>query len=240
MKHNSIFLSFLISGFFLLVSPALAQFTYNVNSPEVQFLIRDILKLPPEWGTNPSLFLFNFAVPFIALFAIILGAMRAIGVFRTQTSIQMVIAFAMAFLTIPSGFLVSFVQWTLALAGGIAYVLFLFLFLGGFYWYSKGFVWGHQGTATMQKAYMRQMKQLQLEQTQLGTQRAQLEAGLIKINEALANLDSQDPDYTNKKDKLIDKANALEDRIDKMKTRLDVTRDKIATLRQREKMYRSI
>jgi len=93
-----------------------------------------VFGLSEEWMAFPSI-IYNFIIPFIAIFAVCLGFLRQIRIFYRAPNIEIALAFCMAFGTLPSHAFVTIVGWTLGIMGGYAYVVFILLFLFGVGWY---------------------------------------------------------------------------------------------------------
>lgn len=166
MRNLSI-LPFLLT-FFLLVTPAFAQLELG-DWWSFDYFWSEALGLPGEWAPTESVrnFIFNFLVPFIALYAILLGIIRALGMFRTTPSIELIIAFAMAFMTLPSKIFIAFVSFTLGLAGIWGYIVFLAMFLGGSYFYGVGFLRKHKTQADIYVTYSKEVNTLREERKSL-------------------------------------------------------------------------
>jgi len=153
-----------------------------------------IFGLDPSW-TQPKLFLFNFLLPFIALFAIILGTIRNIRIFPRSPTIEVAIAFIMAFMTLPSKGFILFVNVTLGIAGGFAYILFLGMFFFGSFFFAIGF--GHRtlGEAGIWAAYNRERKRLEDEVKKY-------ESDIASAYTNLATMTPGTPGYTAQLDKI--------------------------------------
>jgi hypothetical protein len=158
----------LLLTFFLLVSFVKAQDQTN-QLLDFNYFWREVLGLPEEWAPTQNLsnFIFNFMVPFLALYTILLALLKQLRLFWRSNAAQWVIAFAMAFMTLPSRVFVTFVQVTLALAGMWGYLMFLAMFFIGSYFYSLFFVrrWGRK--ADIYKAYRNTIRRLSNEEAML-------------------------------------------------------------------------
>jgi len=143
----------------LLFQTVVAQTLELGDLYSVEYLWEEVFGLPAEWMI-PRNFIFNFMVPFLALFAVCLGMIRAIGMFRRSPNIEVILAFAMAFMTLPSKFFVWFVSFTLGLAGMYSYILFLIMFFlgGGIYTYT--FYLRKLTSAEVAKSYLEATKRL--------------------------------------------------------------------------------
>jgi len=149
----SIKLILLISLVFLLqVSVVSAQIYGLPDWGNLSDQVFDALGFPYEWRTVTG-FLYNFLVPFIGIWAILLGFLRVVRIFQYQPRLEIIITFAMAFMTIPLGWFVPFVQWAFAFMGAYTVIVFLLLFGFGIFIYGWvtatgwwGFGWGKGGT----------------------------------------------------------------------------------------------
>jgi hypothetical protein len=120
-----------IASFLFVVNYALAQeFPWN-NVPmwDVGY-VADILKIPRDFMQLPN-FIWYLLVPFIAIWAICLGFLRQLRIFPRTPSLEIIIAFTMAFATLPSGVFVIAVNGMLAFSGVWATAIFFIMFLGG-------------------------------------------------------------------------------------------------------------
>jgi hypothetical protein len=148
----------LLIALIFLPNLVLAQWSdwFNIN-----YVWEEVFGLPSEW-TQPRNLIFNFIVPFIAIFAVCLGLLRALRIFQRTPNIEIVLAFAMAFMTLPSKAFVLFVSFTLGLAGVYSYGIFLALiFVGGYYYFLiKRRTWGTEaGTAFAYKQATRNLRE---------------------------------------------------------------------------------
>ncbi len=214
MKKSFQIVSFVIT-FFLLVAPVFAQALELGDWFSGDFFWQEVLALPSDWQPNQNLrnFVFNFLVPFIALYAIILGILRNIGIFRMTTGIEAVVAFAMAFMTLPSRIFLGFVQFTLGVGGIWAYLLFLVMLFGGGGFYAFGFVRRHQGEYTVYTHYKKQLDRINSEMYLITDKRTQLMNQLGNPNLRPAEINS----IKNKIDQLTDLSQKLELQRDQLK-----------------------
>ncbi|MEM5843915.1 MAG: hypothetical protein QXX07_02620 [Candidatus Aenigmatarchaeota archaeon] len=112
---------------------------YNFFQWSAEYLWKEVFGLPAEW-LQPRNFLFNFLVPFLALYVMLLGLLRQLRIFWRTPAIEIVIAFAMAFMTLPSKIFLVYVQITLGLAGVWGYTMVLLMFIVGSLLYSLGYI----------------------------------------------------------------------------------------------------
>jgi hypothetical protein len=158
MKKISIFLLSVLLSTLFLSNLVVAQAEWF----DVDYLWGDVFGLPSDW-LQPRMFLFNFLLPFIALMAICLGMLRSLRIFPRSPNLEILIAFVMAFMTLPSRGFISFVQVSLAFAGGWAYFWFLVMFMGGSALFSVGFLHREAGTMAMYSAYRKDVGRLDTE-----------------------------------------------------------------------------
>jgi cell division protein FtsB len=216
MKKKCFLLIFFI--FLLLITSVKAQEYGELWS--LEYFWTQVFGLPEEWLPSQNLrnFIFNFMVPFLALFTILLGILRQIRIFWRTPAIEIVIAFAMAFLTLPSKVFITFVNLTLAFAGIWGYLMFLFMFIGGSLFYSLAFVRRWRGRADIYKHFRSSMEYLSNEEEILSAQIADL---YHKLSEA------KDPEEINRINK----------KIKNLKERLDFVREKMRSLRMSHELY---
>jgi len=160
---KGIFLAFILLGLLFSVNLASAQYDFY-GYPNIKF-IADILNIPENLLTFPN-FIFNLLIPFIAIWAICLGFMRQIRIFSRSRGLETVIAFTMAFATLPTGALVAFVGWMLAMAGGYAVLFFFGLFILGVTVYS-GIIAGGWWSAANLGSIERHLKNAQEEERKI-------------------------------------------------------------------------
>ncbi|HKZ45445.1 MAG TPA: hypothetical protein VJ343_01950 [archaeon] len=139
-------------GFLIVLTLVLIQLSalvyaqVDVTSGVNAFL--DIIGIPREWQKMPEL-LYYFIVPFLGIWAIVLGFLRIIPIFRYHSRIEYVITFAIAFSTVwPTGWLMLAVKAMFVIIGVVTVFAFGILFLFGVLIYAwltgKGF-WGFGG-----------------------------------------------------------------------------------------------
>lgn len=171
---------------FAILSLSLVQFSGLVHAQDditeaisegAEWVLGTALGFPDEWLTVNG-FIFNFFVPFIGAWAIVLGFLRVIGIFETESRLELIISFAMVFSTLPIGWFVIWVQWMFGYGAIFATVAFVALFILGTSMHSlvkgRGF-WGgagwgrggvfssdNKGTNTKIRNLDRKIKQLKL------------------------------------------------------------------------------
>lgn len=113
------------------------QFAYW---PNIDYVL-SILGIPGNvYGQSISNLLFRLIVPFIAIWAITLGFLKVVRIFPRSPNLEIIISFAMAFATLPTGVFVAFVGFLLAASGWLSTILFFVMFILGILLYSHN--WG--------------------------------------------------------------------------------------------------
>ncbi|MEM5882749.1 MAG: hypothetical protein QXQ77_00715 [Candidatus Aenigmatarchaeota archaeon] len=143
-----------------LPSPASLNVSYFWS---VEYFWKEVFGLPEEWMPTQNIrnFIFNFMVPFLALYAIILGILRQLRIFWRTPAIEIVVAFAFAFSTLPSKAFITYVYLTMALGTVIAYTIFLILFIGGWWLYSLTYLRRKRVIAESYKVYKKGVESLE-------------------------------------------------------------------------------
>lgn len=181
----------------------------------VEYFWKEVFGLPEEWMPTQNVrnFIFNFMVPFLALYAIILGILRQLRIFWRTPAIEIVVAFAFAFSTLPSKAFITYVYITMALGTVVAYTIFLILFIGGWALYSLAYLrkWG--GRADLYKHYRKSMDRLSKEEKVLAAEIAQLYT-------QLSSIDPSDPQATQKMNKINTKIKTLKERLDTIREQM--------------------
>lgn len=117
MKKKTMFLALLVASC-VLAQSALAQYPLGVVwDPDAlaQFLFPGMSR---EWLRIPDV-LYYVILPFIAAFTVIYGLLRELRIFRhAPNKVNIILAFCMAFLLLPSGIITLLV--TILYAGGAA------------------------------------------------------------------------------------------------------------------------
>jgi len=178
MKNLGILLIiFLIANLILPIS-VLAQ----VDAEDIRNIVSSIIGVESDWLTFPAV-IYNVIVPFIAFFAVTLGLLRELRIYRNQPNIEMVLAFIIAFSTLPLGVFAFVVTWSLLAMGFFAYGIFIFLFFVGGYFFTRNRLSGYRGEGDPAKAYKSSLEHITKELTRIGQDKANLgidRAGLIQ------------------------------------------------------------
>lgn len=133
---------------------ASAQF---VSGGDIGSTIALYLGVPPEWLYPPEL-IFNFIVPFLAIFAVVLFFMRAIRIMPYNSKLEAFISFLIAFSTLPTHVFFWLVSVMLQALGYLAFFAFVGLFAIGVAMYTtrKSIGW-HQKIQRMNTHHRRIM-----------------------------------------------------------------------------------
>jgi hypothetical protein len=124
MKTISLLAFFLTS--LLLTNSVFAQYGGWYDTAYIAGLLQ--IKESYLQGAN---ILWDIIIPFIAIMAICLGFLRTLRIFRNSANIEVIIAFVMAFSTLPSGIFVIIVNFLLGLSGVLAVGAFFLMFILG-------------------------------------------------------------------------------------------------------------
>lgn len=113
--------------------------------------------LNPEWLKVPQV-LWYVILPFIAVFTVIYGFFKELRIFRhAPNKVNIVLAFAMAMLLLPSGALTLIVTYLYAFSAAFAAIVFGVVFIIGVILWGIGTSWRWWGEASYERAYARQM-----------------------------------------------------------------------------------
>lgn len=133
-------IAILLIVFLSLVQPVFAQNIQNIaqNFPQFPFstfwnpdALATFLGVPAEWLGVPKV-IYYVIVPFIVAFTVTYGILTELRIFRTATNkVNIVLAFAMSFLLLPSGVLTIIVTYFYAANTFIGLIGFGLLFLFG-------------------------------------------------------------------------------------------------------------
>jgi len=159
---KQLFFIFSILTFLSLINLVTAQAYWFPSQSDVQYLIGDLLKLPKE-SLQGSNFLFYVLIPFIAIWAIVLGFLRTLRIFPNQRNIELIISFCMAFATLPTGLFTSFVNLLLGFSGVWATGAFFVMFIAGVFLYARGWtgsLWQEKGTENRIRQIEQKIKEL--------------------------------------------------------------------------------
>jgi len=139
-----------------------AQWYLVPPQSDVSNLILNLLKLP-QGSLEASNFLWYVLVPFIAVWAIVLGFLRTLRIFRTQSNLEIIISFTMAFATLPTGIFMSFVNLLLGLSGVWATLIFFVMFIVGVFLYARGWtgsLWQMKGAQANIRRLMDELRKI--------------------------------------------------------------------------------
>ena len=96
-----------------------------------------MLGLPEEWMYVPAI-IYLFILPFTAIYTLVWAFLQSIGIFTsTASSVNRILAFIVAFLTIPMGWFVKLVWLLFSFMGAWSVVIFVATFIIGVFF--RGF-----------------------------------------------------------------------------------------------------
>jgi hypothetical protein len=111
----------------------------QVSLPDEASQFLKMLGLPDEWMYLPAI-IYLFILPFAAIYTLVWAFLQTIGIFNTlpnQSQISRILAFIIAFLTIPVGWFVKIVWALFAFMGGFSVIIFAATFVLGIFF--RGF-----------------------------------------------------------------------------------------------------
>jgi len=139
-RGMALFIVFILLIVLLFVLPMFIPYPQILEVPEnfkmveipsfaAQFFI--MLGLPMEWMYLPAI-IYLFILPFAAIYTIVWAFLRSIEIFaNVPSSVNRVLAFIIAFLTIPLGWFVKLVWVLFAVLGAWSLVIFAAIFILG-------------------------------------------------------------------------------------------------------------
>lgn len=123
---------------------------------EVQSFLTNVLKVPSDWLAGDKI-LFYMILPFIAIFMIVVGFMKALRIFQGNGAIQWILSFVIAFMTFPTSVFLLFVNFMLQFSTFFAVAGFFVLFVGGIILYTgtglRKLHWGFERAGKLKKAH---------------------------------------------------------------------------------------
>ena len=191
MQHGKILFAFFFLSNLLIAYSVLAQDPLSeILGGGVNDFWVTALGLPEEWMAFPT-FIYNFLLPFIAIFAVSLGLLGELNLYRTQPNVKYVLAFAMAFSTLPTRVFVSFVALSLGVLGVFSYLVFFVLFIVGSLLFGSSRIWGWRGekaaNEAVAKSYQMAFKNIQNEENRLTSEKSALKLKKAELDMKLAN-----------------------------------------------------
>jgi len=177
MKNKTMLLALLVASC-LLAQSAFAQYPWGVVwDPDAlaQFLFPGMNR---EWLRLPDV-LYYVILPFIAAFTVVYGLLRELRIFRhAPNKINIVLAFCMAFLLLPSGILTLLVTFLYAGSALVGIVAFGIVFLIGI------LLWAYGTTTRLWSEYTPEALESALRD--YNKRYADLQKELIRIDEDIA------------------------------------------------------
>ncbi|MEM7825395.1 MAG: hypothetical protein QW412_00870 [Candidatus Aenigmatarchaeota archaeon] len=127
-------------------------------------------------------------MPFLAIFAIILGILRQLEIFHRTPGVEMFIAFSMAFMTLPSKIFITIVSVTLGIAGVLSSLGFILLFIlgsllysaGGLFFKPLGFLQQQKALSKIYGGYHKGAESLEKELKMIRVQIAKVQADMLR------------------------------------------------------------
>ncbi|MCS7106011.1 MAG: hypothetical protein NZ942_01710 [Candidatus Aenigmarchaeota archaeon] len=190
---------------------------YNFFQWDPKYIWVEVFGLPEEW-LQPRNFLFNFLVPFLALYVILLGIFRQLRIFWRTPGVEVVLAFAISFIFLSTKIFLIYLQITLGLVGVWGYSMFLLMFIVGSFLYSLGYIFKpyaflqrQRTLATVYKTYRKGTESLekQLESIRLEIGKVQAEMVQAKPEEDLTPFIKKIEKLRKQEEDIIKKLNAL-------------------------------
>jgi len=109
-----------------------------------------------------------------------LGLLRELRIYRRQPNIEYVLAFVIAFSTLPTRIFVSFVALSLGVLGILSYVVFLILFGLGTFLFMRGRI---SGSIDERKAFSQIYRNLHAEQDHLLQERSDIQRARTVVHD---------------------------------------------------------
>jgi Sec-independent protein translocase protein TatA len=99
----------------------------------------------PEWF-EPYNFLQKLFFPFIALWMVMTGIMFELRIFRAKQGINYIVAFMIAMIACPTGWMVWWVKWASVTMGWFGWIVFAVVFIVGAILWASGRIMGQVST----------------------------------------------------------------------------------------------
>ncbi|MCD6226352.1 MAG: hypothetical protein J7J93_00965 [Candidatus Aenigmarchaeota archaeon] len=124
--------------------------------------LANLFGLESSWLVMPD-FLWKLLMPFIAIWAIVLGFLKQIKILPESEKLEIIISFTMAFLTLPSRIFVVFVGFFAGLSAALAVTVYFCMFIVGVVFYGFRF-WRRENLSNeILKAYYKRKNNLEKE-----------------------------------------------------------------------------
>lgn len=152
-------LIFLATPVFAQQSTSLQNYLASSFNPDTlaQFLFPG---LPPEYLRIPQI-IWYVIVPFIAVFTVIYGFLQELRLFRyTSNKINIVLAFAMSLLLLPSGALTFIVVQLYSFGAAFAAIIFGIVFIVGVFMWMIASGYRFWGTVSIESTYVKAISNL--------------------------------------------------------------------------------
>jgi hypothetical protein len=142
---------------FLLILPSIVM---AQTLEDVANILTYWFGFPVDMADEPKDILFYFIVPFIGIWMIILGFLRAIKIFGAS-KIYYPLSFVIAFSTLPTRIFTVIVSFLFGSMGVWSVILFVVMFFVGTFLYAKGWVGFKRGQAGVVSSYHNRVKDCQ-------------------------------------------------------------------------------
>lgn len=138
--------------------------------------------LPAEWLRVPQV-IWYVILPFIAVFTVIYGLLRELRIFRyAPNKVNIVLAFAMAMLLLPSGVLTFVVVNLYAFGAAFGAIAFFVVFMIGIVFWGLATSWRMWGEVDIARAYAKSAQNLRMELRGYENRRVQIIKSLATAN----------------------------------------------------------
>jgi len=139
---TSLFLAFLLSAGSVFAQQSIDLQNYLGSWFNVETLVKFIFPgFPDEWLRIPNVIYYVF-IPFITAFTVIYGLLKELRIFRlAPNKVNIMIAFSMAFLMMPSGMLTWIVTYFYVAGAFIGVIAFMVVFIIGVFLWGYGTSW---------------------------------------------------------------------------------------------------
>jgi hypothetical protein len=160
-----------------LAAPVIAQQSTDLQNYLSSFFNTDTLanfllpNLPPEYLRIPEI-IWYVIVPFIAVYAVIYGFLQELKLFRyTSNKVNIVLAFAMTMLLLPSGVLTFIIVQLYSFGAAFAAIIFGIVFIVGVFMWMIASGYRFWGTVNIERTYVKSINNLSKDVYRLRVQR---------------------------------------------------------------------
>lgn len=197
-----------VALFSLLLTPALVAAQSISSNQIIDFLWVKTFKFQINWLYTPNLLVLNVIIPTLAIYAIFLGMMRTLQIFRGMGNMEHMIAILVALSALFTGG-IGYVSGLLAGLGNFSVIIFFVLMIIGMILYSVGFVRKstnfYKEVLTAEQAverhYVKQITDIEKKQRKLMSDLKHLDRGSaqeIETRQKITNLEEKITEIKNK------------------------------------------